>query len=183
MTPISTLSYQGTPIRLRGTMLNLTDMWRAAGRPENRRPADWLVLEETQRFRAYAGTHWTELDEPVAPNAGQAGIWHLDTDGFVATVRGHQGGTWAHWQLALPYARYLSPAFHLWCNTVVRAAMERPDGLPAAEQRSAAAAPRPAVPRPASPARHARPACGGPDVPAALGAGAGAGPDGGSSRS
>ena len=39
MTPTSTLSYQGTTIRLRGAMLNLTDMWRAAGRPEDRRPA------------------------------------------------------------------------------------------------------------------------------------------------
>ena len=58
----TTLNYQGSRIRLRGTMLNLTDMWRAAGRPEDRRPADWLALEETTRFRAYADTHWTELD-------------------------------------------------------------------------------------------------------------------------
>src|SRR5438309_1647328 len=84
MTPISTLSYQGTPVRLRGTMLNLTDLWRAAGRPEDRRPADWLALEETTRFRAYADTHWTELDEPVASDAGLAGIWSIDTDGLVA---------------------------------------------------------------------------------------------------
>ena len=126
MSPISTLSYQGTPVRLRGTMLNLTDMWRAAGRPEDRRPADWLALEETLRIRAYADTHWTELDEPVVPDASPAGIWTIDTDGLVAVAGGHGGGTWAHWQLALPYARHLSPAFHLWCNTAVRAAMERP---------------------------------------------------------
>ncbi|RYI79729.1 MAG: hypothetical protein EON47_24150, partial [Acetobacteraceae bacterium] len=107
MTPIDSLSYQGTPIRRRGTMLNLTDMWQAADRPANRRPSDWLLLEEAQRFRAQAGTHWTELDEPVAANAGHTGIWHLDTDGFIA------------------------PAFHLWCNTVVRAAMERPEEPPA----------------------------------------------------
>ena len=30
--------------------------------------------------------------------------------------------TWAHWQLALAYARYLSPAFHAWCNSVIRTA-------------------------------------------------------------
>ncbi|MFC7738861.1 hypothetical protein ACFQX4_24380 [Roseomonas sp. GCM10028921] len=47
MTYIDTLSYKGTAIRLRGAMLNLTDMWKAAGRPENRRPTDWLLLEET----------------------------------------------------------------------------------------------------------------------------------------
>ena len=59
-----TLSYQGKTIRLRGAMLNLTDMWQAAGRPKHRRPADWLLLEETQRFRTYAGTHWTEIADP-----------------------------------------------------------------------------------------------------------------------
>ena len=55
MTPISILSYQGRPIRLRGTMLNLTDIG-GQQRPEYRRPIHWLVLEETARFRAHAQT-------------------------------------------------------------------------------------------------------------------------------
>jgi hypothetical protein len=74
-------------IRLRGGMLNLTDMWKAAGRPENRRPSDWLPLEETQRFRIHAGTHVTAADDPVAANAGPAGICEIDTDGLVAATR------------------------------------------------------------------------------------------------
>ena len=74
MTPTSILNYQGTPIRLRGAMLNLTDMWRAAGCPEYRRPIHWLVLEETTRFRAHTQAHWTELDEPVSPNIIQDDI-------------------------------------------------------------------------------------------------------------
>ena len=175
MTPISILSYQGRPIRLRGTMLNLTDMWRAAGRPENRRPIDWLVLEETARFRAHAQTHWTEPDGPVSQNIIQDDIIRLDPDGFVATVRGRHGGTWAHWQLALAYARYLSPEFHLWCNTVVRAAMEWPAALPAADHDPLWQHLARGVPHPASPVRHARAARGGPDVPAALRAGTGTG--------
>jgi hypothetical protein len=121
----TTITYDGEPIRLRGTMLNLTDMWKAAGRPENRRPSDWLLLEETARFRIFAGTHPTAVTDPVTANAGVAGICDPDADGLVATVRGNGGGTWAHWQLALSYARYLSPPFHLWCNTVLRAVMER----------------------------------------------------------
>ena len=104
MSPISTLSYQGTPVRLRGTMLNLTDMWRAAGCPEYRRPAKWLFLEETMRFRAHAQAHWTELEEPASDNVLHGDIIRLDPDGFVATLRGRHGGTWAHWQLALSYA-------------------------------------------------------------------------------
>src|SRR4051812_2228970 len=133
MTPISALSYQGKPIRLRGTMLNLTDMWRAAGCPEYRRPVHWLVLEETTQFRAHAQQHLAEPDEPVSQNIIQDDIIRLDPDGFVATLRGRNGGTWAHWQLALSYARYLSPSFHLWCNTVVRAAMEQGATVPAAD--------------------------------------------------
>jgi hypothetical protein len=113
MTPLHALRYQGTPIRLRGAMLNLTDMWQAAGRPEHRRPTNWLILEETRRFRTHARTHWTEREEPVADNAILDGIIRIDRDGFVATLRGRRGGTWAHWQLALSYARYLSPPFHL----------------------------------------------------------------------
>ena len=109
MTPITVLSWHGSAIRLRGGMLNLTDLWRAGARPDNRRPADWLNSEEAQRLRTHAGIHWTEIDDPVATFAGLAGILELDTDGSVATVRGHQGGTWAHWQLALPYTRTLSP--------------------------------------------------------------------------
>jgi hypothetical protein len=138
MTPITTLSYRGRPIRLRGAMLNLTDMWRAAGCPEHRRPAKWLALDETARFRAHAHAHWTETEEQKAgedqggDNVLPEDIIRLDADGFVAALRGRRGGTWAHWQLALPYARYLSPGFHLWCNTVVRAAMARHAGPPAA---------------------------------------------------
>ena len=133
MTPTSTLSYQGRPIRLRGAMLNLTDMWRAAGCPEHRRPTSWLILEDTLRFRAHAQAHWTELEEPAGDNVVHDHIIRLDPDGFVATARGRHGGTWAHWQLALTYARYLSPAFHLWCNTVVRRAMEWRAGPPATD--------------------------------------------------
>jgi KilA domain-containing protein len=133
MTPTSTLSYQGRPIRLRGSMLNLTDMWRAAGCPEHRRPTSWLILEDTLRFRAHAQAHWTELEEPAGDNVVHDHIIRLDPDGFVATARGRNGGTWAHWQLALTYARYLSPEFHLWCNTVVRRAMEWRAGPPATD--------------------------------------------------
>jgi hypothetical protein len=79
-------------------------------------------------------------------------IIRLDADGFVAALRGRRGGTWAHWQLALPYARYLSPGFHLWCNTVVRAAMARHAGPPAALDHDPLVLTSPPVPRPAPPA-------------------------------
>jgi hypothetical protein len=48
-------------------------------------------------------------------------MWDFPT---LETEPGRNGGTWAHWQIALAYAKYLSPEFHMWCNTVVRAHME-----------------------------------------------------------
>ena len=96
----------------------------------------WLVLEETTRFRTHAQAHWTDPEGEVRQNIIQDDIIRLDPDGFVATTRGRHGGTWAHWQLALSYARYLSPAFHLWCNTVVRAALAWHGDRPAADPSS-----------------------------------------------
>lgn len=33
---------------------------------------------------------------------------------------GRGGGTWAHWHIAMAYAKFLSNEFHMWANTVVR---------------------------------------------------------------
>ena len=121
------LTYEGTDIRKRGQMLNLTDMWRAAGAPGSRRPSLWLALAETAQFRSYLRTR-PACGAPAAAclNVGQGDISRPQADGLVAAGRGKGGATWAHWQLALAYAQYLSPPFHHWCNEVVRAVMEQP---------------------------------------------------------
>ena len=93
-----TLTYEGTAIRQRGLMLNLTDMWRAAGGPAYRRPALWLDMEETKRFRRYARWRWSDVPDTVPDaNVTQGDICPAEPDGLVATARGHNGGTWAHW--------------------------------------------------------------------------------------
>jgi hypothetical protein len=86
------------------------DMWKAAGADAVRRPVDWLRSSDSQRFIRY-------LDEN-----GIVGNSHIE---LVRVDRsGQEAGTWAHWQVALAYAKYLSPEFHAWCNEVVRAHME-----------------------------------------------------------
>lgn len=100
--------YQGEVIHDRGEMLSLTDMWKASGSPSGRAPPDWLVLPGTADFvNCVEASH----------NAGKSGI--------IAKKVGKSGGTWAHWQVAMAYAKYLSPAFHVWCNKVVRERMTR----------------------------------------------------------
>lgn len=104
---LAPLSFHGTSIHTRHEMLNLTDMWRAAGSDLARKPAEWARSADAERFVQVLAT---------SLNVGNS---HL-----LSTAKGRNGATWAHWQVALAYAKYLSPEFHMWCNTVVRERME-----------------------------------------------------------
>ena len=104
------LIYNGTAIRDKAEMLSLTDMWKAAGSDGSRQPSNWTASADGVRFIEYAAD---------ILNPGNSG------NDLVKSVRGgRHPGTWAHWQIALAYAKYLSPEFHMWCNSVVRAHME-----------------------------------------------------------
>jgi hypothetical protein len=102
------LVYEGEIINAKSEMLSLTDMWRAAKSDPARQPSNWLASADAKRFVE-------TLDVLEPRNSG------------VQTKRGGRGvggSTFAHWQIALAYAKYLSPEFHMWCNTVVRQRME-----------------------------------------------------------
>jgi len=100
------LSFNGEIVRDRGERLNLTDMWRAAGADDSRRPSKWLEIDATREFVEYVAS---------AQNVRQGDI--------IVGERGRNGSTWAHWQVGLAYAKYLSPEFHAWVNEVVRERM------------------------------------------------------------
>lgn len=112
-TPEDTLSKtihtpKGNPIVLDLTKkrINLTDLWRAIGSPESKRPVDWLRSDLAQSLATYVAEQ-----EKVVPD-------HL----YVINP-GRGGSTWANWHLGLAYAKYLSVRFHVWCNEVIRAVM------------------------------------------------------------
>ncbi|MFY9291574.1 MAG: phage antirepressor KilAC domain-containing protein [Methylorubrum rhodinum] len=99
------LTYGGKPIHDRGETVSLTDMWRAAGSPKEKRPADWLAQVSTKDFVSHV---------EATLDAGQSGIQTAKGG------RGVGGSTFAHWQIGLAYAKYLSHDFHMWANTAVR---------------------------------------------------------------
>jgi len=105
---VPALVYEGDVINARAEMLSLTDMWRAAKSDHARQPSNWLASADAKRF-----IETLDILEP-----GNSGV-QTKRGG-----RGVGGSTFAHWQIALAYAKYLSPAFHMWCNTVVRERME-----------------------------------------------------------
>lgn len=126
------ISFQGTPIRRTDERVNLTDMWRAAGSDKAKSPYEWLRQDGTVQFLEYLGetlnTGQGRVEKNAAPNGVSYDLVHVDRGG-------REPGTWAHWQVGMAYAKYLSPEFHAWCNEVVRAHMEQvqPMMLPSAQ--------------------------------------------------
>lgn len=107
---IDRFSFNNVVLRDEGEFLCLTDMWRAAGSDESKRPVEWLRSASAQEFIEF-----------IAENL-KVGNSHVEL--LRVNRGGTEPGTWAHWQLALAYAKYLSPAFHAWCNDVVRKVMQ-----------------------------------------------------------
>ncbi|BCZ75917.1 DNA-binding protein, KilA-N domain [Acetobacter phage phiAX1] len=98
--------YNNHPINFLAEMICLTDMWKAAGEPSGRAPSDWRDLTATQTFVDFL------------TDSGIAGI---SGNEIFRTIRGgKKPGTWAHWQIAFAYAKYLSPEFHVWVNQAAR---------------------------------------------------------------
>lgn len=100
------LVYNGVTIAARSEKLSLTDMWKSAGSPVNREPWNWARFEGKAFIEAVSLSH----------NLSEAQV--------MVTKKGKGGSTFAHWQIGLAYAKYLSPEFHMWCNSVVRERME-----------------------------------------------------------
>lgn len=101
------LIYNDHPINERGEMLSLTDMWRAAEGTDSQRPYEWLRTDVAEMFVDHIST-----------------VTGLARNELIQTLRGNEAGTWAHWQIGMAYAKYLSPEFHAWCNQKVRDHME-----------------------------------------------------------
>ena len=101
------LVYNGEVIAARGENISLTDLWKAAGSPPTKAPSEWVRSADASRFVDF-------LCESL-----NMGISHV-----MKAKQGKGGNTFAHWQIGLAYAKYLSPEFHMWCNSVVRSHME-----------------------------------------------------------
>ena len=78
-------------------MVNATEM----AKPFGKRPAKWLELPSTKEFLMTLQTI-------------------RKSDSFIRTVEGKKGGTWMHEDVALEFARWLSPAFAIWCNDRIK---------------------------------------------------------------
>jgi hypothetical protein len=93
--------YQGHPVRFNvDGWINATEAASRFGK----QPHEWLRLPETVAYLA-------AFDRAMGSTSGEIP--------YVKTSRARKdrgGGTWLHPKLAVPFARWLSPDFAVWCD-------------------------------------------------------------------
>jgi len=82
-------------------MISLTDLWKEAGSQSKKDPNTWLSREAT-----------TELIDSVCA------FLNTPKMGVLKTKRGKGGGTYAHKQIALSYAKWLDTRLHVLVNEI-----------------------------------------------------------------
>jgi hypothetical protein len=85
--------------------MSFTDLWKLTGRPINRTPHKWQMMDESKKIIKALSTK-LQADIPSI---------------FLTRRGGKDAGTWAHKTLFLSYAEYIDPAL----GTLVREAFER----------------------------------------------------------
>ena len=98
--------YNGTPItfQIGGTlMVNATQM----AKPFGKQPIFWLNNQSTKEFLS-------QLSE--LRNLSSADLVRVTKGGNDKKLQ----GTWMHEDVALEFARWLSPAFAIWCNDRIK---------------------------------------------------------------
>ena len=102
-TPI-VYDYKGSNISFangKNVMVNATEMAKSF----DKRPAKWLELPSTKEFLAALTAIRKSDTALIQTNSGG--------------INGG-GGTWMHEDVALEFARWLSPAFAIWCNDRIK---------------------------------------------------------------
>ena len=94
------LDYQGTPVTFNESgWFNAT----VAAAHYGKRPVDWLALDSTQEYiETLADFSNCEKSSLLKTRAGR-----------------HNGGTWLHPKLAVPFARWLDVRFAIWCDVQI----------------------------------------------------------------
>lgn len=106
MTANQIFQYNGSPITFQigsNLMVNATQMAKSFGK----RPVDWLKYQQSQDYiNALAEVR----------NVTSADLVRVTKGGNDKKLQ----GTWMHEDVALEFARWLSPAFAIWCNDRIK---------------------------------------------------------------
>lgn len=99
---IQVFQYNGSPVTFNtgdSVMVNATEM----AKPFGKSATHWLRNQSTKDF----------IDEYAA-------LRNRNPLDLVQTINGDNGGTWMHEDVAMEFARWLSPKFAIWCNDRIK---------------------------------------------------------------
>ncbi len=99
--PELSMDFNGQRIRSKDGLICLTDLWKAAEKPSGK--------HDPRRWKEKAGKDF--LNSIVKK-------LNVPPRDVYKTTRGRYGATFAHWQIALAYAKYLSHELHMHVNEV-----------------------------------------------------------------
>lgn len=102
--PMKIFRYNGSPVSFQkgdSVMVNATEM----AKPFGKLAKDWLSNKSTNEFLA-----------------SLSAVRRIPLTGLVIVKQGgnSEQGTWMHEDVALEFARWLSPAFAIWCNDRIK---------------------------------------------------------------
>lgn len=65
-------------------------------------------------------THWLNNQQTKDFVSALSGVRNLTPSDLVKVTNGDNGGTWMHEDVAIEFARWLSPSFAIWCNDRIK---------------------------------------------------------------
>ncbi|WP_029461240.1 KilA-N domain-containing protein [Solidesulfovibrio alcoholivorans] len=107
---IAKVNILGQAVKTNDEMVSLTDLWKANGGGEKKKPRRWLEAESVQ-----------DLIKALAKKEG------VRKSSLLKVKKGV--GTYGHWQLALAFAKWLSPEMHMAANAVFRGYVNADPGM------------------------------------------------------
>lgn len=79
---------------------------------------DSVMVNATEMAKPFGkrATHWINNQRTKEFVSALSGVRNLTPSDLVKVTNGDNGGTWMHEDVAIEFARWLSPSFATWCN-------------------------------------------------------------------
>lgn len=120
MNQLQVFNYKGSNV----TFSNESGMWVNAtemAKKFDRQPYDWLRLQSTKDFiSALVEIRGFNTADLVFNTADSTVLNSIGISNFIKIENGKYGGTWFHEDVAIEFARWLSPLFAIWCNDRIK---------------------------------------------------------------
>lgn len=120
MNALQVFSYKGSNVTFsneNGMWVNATEM----AKKFDRQPYDWLRLQSTKDFiSALVEIRGFNTVDLVFNTADSTVLNSIGISNFIKIENGKYGGTWFHEDVAIEFARWLSPLFAIWCNDRIK---------------------------------------------------------------